>query len=356
MNNPAQASSQSIWKIFAALGAVLLTCCCLGLVCYLAGLFVIVDKDVGLIPTPTLDLQCETADCLKACIRRLPDFEMAPLGDHWSELSKKQGGFELARYRLDEETHQLKQVALPSVPEYLQPYQADIQFHQRIWDYFTQIFPNDNDVHVSYMAVYMDSSEERYSASIWDLDGKWRLYVNLVEFNNPKSVVATLAHEYGHMLTLNKNQVINIPSEYGLEMEQADFDKMRAECNGQFFSGYQCAIEKSYLNEFGNRFWIGDVYDTWIQAFLLSDKDQDAYRSAIDELYAKYSDQFVSDYAATNPHEDIAESWTEFIMRPKPLDTSIADQKVLFFYEFPELVQLRSEIIHGVCQYAVEQK
>lgn len=77
------------------------------------------------------------------------------------------------------------------------------------------------------------------------------------------------------------------------------------------------------------------------------------YRTALDEFYANHRAQFVSPYAATNPREDIAESWTEFILRPKPSGTSIADQKVLFFYEFQELVQTREEIIQGVCQYAV---
>ncbi|HEU0291661.1 MAG TPA: hypothetical protein VFR47_02945 [Anaerolineales bacterium] len=341
----------SAWKVWAVLGALLLICC-LGVLCYWMALFVVVDRNISLVPTATLNPTCETANCLNACIRRLPDFEIAPLGNRWSELSKKEGGYELARYRLDEQTSELKQVAQPTVPEYLGPYQTDTQLHQRIWNYFTGIFPNDTELHVSYMAVYMDSSEDRYQASIWNLDGKWRLYINLVEFNDPESVVDTLAHEYGHMLTLNGNQVTALPDEYGLEREQTDFDKMRAKCNGQFFSGYECAIEKSYLNEFGNRFWVGDVYDTWVQVFLLSEKDQ----SAIDEFYTKYSDQFVTDYAATNPHEDIAESWTEFIMRPKPTGTSIADQKILFFYEFPELVQLRSEVIYNVCQYAITQK
>jgi hypothetical protein len=355
MKETTHSSPQSLLKILAVLGALILICCA-GVLSYWAALYFVVDNNIGLLPTATLNPTCEESDCLNACIRRLPDFDVAPLGDHWSELSKKEGGYELARYRLDEPTEQLKQISLPTVPEYLQPYQANVQLHQRIWNYFTEIFPNDADVHVSYMAVYIDTSEEHYSASIWDLDGKWRLYINLVEFNDPEAVVATLAHEYGHMLTLNKNQVIGIRSEYGLEMEQADFDKMRAQCNGQFFSGYECAIEKSYMNEFGNRFWTGEVYDTWVQAFLLLDKDRDAYQSAIDELYTKYSDRFITDYAATNPHEDIAESWTEYIMRPKPFGTSIADQKVLFFYEFPELVELRSEIIHGVCQYAIAQK
>ena len=80
------------------------------------------------------------------------------------------------------------------------------------------------------------------------------------------------------------------------------------------------------------------------------------YKTEVHEFYAKYPDQFVSEYAATNPVEDIAESWTEFVMRPKPTGTSIADQKVQFFYEYPELVETRRQILQGVCKYASEEK
>jgi hypothetical protein len=79
-------------------------------------------------------------------------------------------------------------------------------------------------------------------------------------------------------------------------------------------------------------------------------------RCPLHEFYTKYPEQFVGEYAATNPEEDIAESWTEFVMRPKPIGTSIADQKVQFFYEYPELVKIRREILQGVCKYASEQK
>ena len=79
-------------------------------------------------------------------------------------------------------------------------------------------------------------------------------------------------------------------------------------------------------------------------------------QTKVHEFYSKYPDQFVSEYAATNPREDIAESWTEFVMRPKPTDTSTADQKVQFFYEYPELVETRRQILQGICKYASEEK
>ena len=66
-------------------------------------------------------------------------------------------------------------------------------------------------------------------------------------------------------------------------------------------------------------------------------------------LYEKYKDQFVTDYAPTSPEEDIAESWSYFVLKPKPGSSTIANRKVLFFYEFPELVALRQQIAHNLC-------
>jgi hypothetical protein len=51
----------------------------------------------------------------------------------------------------------------------------------------------------------------------------------------------------------------------------------------------------------------------------------------------------------TNPEEDIAESWSFFILSPKPAGNTIAEQKILFFYNYSELVQLRNEILNNLC-------
>lgn len=329
--------------------------CCIGLFCYSASLFYIVEKDISLIPAPTLDLACTDTTCLNICIDRLPAFEIPPLANNRIELIKHPGGYELARYRLDEQNGQLVNVAMPFIPEYLKPYQADAQLHQRIWNYFTELYPNTPETHASYMIVFMDASETRPAARVWQLDGKWRLYVNLLDFDSPYSVLFILTHEYGHILTLGKTQLQNIKADYGLYKEQEEFDKMRAECSDRFFTGYDCTTEKSYLNAYGNRFWNGEVYDAWVK-ILLQEQDAEANQKALKEFYAKYSDQFARAYSATNPLEDIADSWTEFILHPKPTGTSIADQKVLFFYEYPELVHMREEIIQGICQNASEQK
>jgi hypothetical protein len=74
-----------------------------------------------------------------------------------------------------------------------------------------------------------------------------------------------------------------------------------------------------------------------------------AYYNALYQFYQAHSAEFVDDYAATHPTEDIAESFTYFVFSPKPAGASIKEQKIKFFYEYPELVQLREGILSGIC-------
>ena len=69
----------------------------------------------------------------------------------------------------------------------------------------------------------------------------------------------------------------------------------------------------------------------------------------LDSFYNTYQDQFLTDYAHTNPAEDIAESFTFFILSARPELDSIASEKNLFFYEYPELIELRMQILKNIC-------
>ncbi|MEZ4643120.1 MAG: hypothetical protein R3E31_10390 [Chloroflexota bacterium] len=66
--------------------------------------------------------------------------------------------------------------------------------------------------------------------------------------------------------------------------------------------------------------------------------------SDMEDFYYDHEDWFVTDYAATNPGEDIAESFTAFILQPKPTEDTLAAEKILFFYDYPELVALRKDL------------
>lgn len=62
------------------------------------------------------------------------------------------------------------------------------------------------------------------------------------------------------------------------------------------------------------------------------------------DFYDLHPKLFVSEYAASSPDEDIVESFTFFVKNEKPLDSLVRDEKVRFFYQYPELVQMRNNL------------
>jgi len=119
--------------------------------------------------------------------------------------------------------------------------------------------------------------------------------------------VHTIIHEYGHIMSLNDEQLKG------------------------------CARSDSYLNGFYNRFW-ADIAN---EHSAISEDDYDE----LDAFYSKYQDRFVSDYAATNPVEDLAEVFSYFVTgNSQPTGNQIKDEKIRYLYEFPELVSIREHM------------
>lgn len=127
----------------------------------------------------------------------------------------------------------------------------------------------------------------------------------------------TIVHETGHLITLFSSQVIveNIDDPYNAEVEQK----------------YQ---PNSYLMKFYNQFW-SNRYEEFLK---LIEKTGDTF-----DFYEKYKNEFVSDYAASNLEEDIAESFRVFVFEDRPTGDSIIDEKIKFFYQFDEIVKWRDE-------------
>ncbi|NLY98552.1 MAG: hypothetical protein GX082_14240, partial [Clostridiaceae bacterium] len=42
--------------------------------------------------------------------------------------------------------------------------------------------------------------------------------------------------------------------------------------------------------------------------------------------------------------EDICETFAEFVLRNKPEGKTVAEQKILFFYEYEEMIEVRNHI------------
>ena len=179
----------------------------------------------------------------------------------------------------------------------------------------------------------------------------WIVEVDNADLEDRLGLYFTLVHEFGHLLTLGPDQVPPDLEIYN-DPENADLYDSKAAACPNFFPGEGCSLPDSYINVFHNRFWT-HLMDEWqpIDDLGYTD-DLEAYYEELYTFYENHEDEFVDDYAATNSSEDIAESFAYFIFSPKPTGASLAEQKILFFYEYPELVQLRAEILQSFCGIA----
>ncbi len=234
-----------------------------------------------------------------------------------------------------------------SVDSDLQDEQDDEQTHQQIWDYFTAIIPPDQRNVIAEYAIITDGQGGTLAAvsQTYTSPDLWSLQVDIADTVNYYELTFTLVHEFGHLLTLGPDQVppslaiFNNPEDDDLYFEEA------SACPN-YFPGEGCANSDSYIDDFYNQFWV-DIYDEWNEINL--EEDDDIYYEKLDEFYYKYEDQFVTSYAATNPEEDIAEAWAFFVFSPQPAGDTLAEEKVLFFYQYPELVELRANILKNMC-------
>lgn len=160
-----------------------------------------------------------------------------------------------------------------------------------------------------------------------DGNGKWQVVVNLAgyESSTERERSTTLIHELGHIVTLNSKQVNTGVDENGCPRPA-------------FYTGEGCARQGAYIAKFVDSFW--DSADLAAVGGGAGDNGE-----AATSLYERKSNAFVTDYAATNPGEDIAESFALFILDLRnPAPQTVAERKVTFFYQFPDLVSFRADM------------
>lgn len=234
-----------------------------------------------------------------------------------------------------------------SVPASLQDEQDDTAAHQKIWEYFTALIPLEYRPTLAEFSIMTDGTDNILAAvaQTYDDPNLWGLEVDIADTSDYYYFTFTLVHEFAHLFTLAPDQVIpSIAIFNNPEDEDVYFDEVSA-CP-TFFPGEGCSNPDSYINAFYNEFWL-DIYDEWNEINLI--EDEDLYYEKLDEFYYKYEDQFLTDYSVTHPAEDIAEAFGFFVFAEQPDGDTIAEQKILFFYRYPELVQLRSEILSNLC-------
>jgi hypothetical protein len=229
----------------------------------------------------------------------------------------------------------------------LQEQQADETTQQQVWDYYAALIPVENRNTIIEYSIFTDGVDNTLaSVTQAQTDPEaWALQVDIADTSDYYNLTYTLVHEYGHLLTLGPDQV---PPSLAVFNNPEDNDIYLQELSAcpDYFPGEGCANPDSYINAFYNQFW-ADIHAEWQEINL--EEDPDLLQQGLDDFYAKYQDQFVTDYAATNPEEDMAESWAFFVLSEEPAGDTLAEQKTLFFYNYPELVELRSAILNNLC-------
>ncbi len=190
--------------------------------------------------------------------------------------------------------------------------------HQLIWNEIESIIPskymamiNEFEINtdgIDEITAYVDSSDTRY----------WRISVDIRDIFGSDGdftsySINTIIHELAHIISLNSEQMTDDISDESLyTVEEGTLKK------------------DSYLNQFYHRFW-EDIIEEHSQS--------DEF-----EFFENHIDEFITDYAATNPGEDFAESFAYFVTSDKPSDDNIKFKKILFFYEYPEFITMRDDI------------
>lgn len=211
---------------------------------------------------------------------------------------------------------------------------SDIILYEKIWSYIKTIIPKDYIDFISKLEIYTDGYEDTLAYVINDEEilNKWIIAVDLrdsidykgnfnTEFRN------TLIHEFMHLISLNNTQIEDDFNQYA-ETYTIDEGSLKKD---------------SYLNVFYNKFWKDhrNYLDKTQRDYLSEEEKQEL----IYDFYLEHENEFVSDYAATNPVEDLAETFMYFVIEDKPKDNSIKSEKIKFLYNYEELVNLRNFII-----------
>jgi hypothetical protein len=186
------------------------------------------------------------------------------------------------------------------------------------WKRFAKLIPQERRTMISTFSL-IDKSETEFDGQVEEVDPKnhrWEL--RLKPGKDADDFV--MVHEFGHLLTLSPQQL------------DANVSKKKCPPYG-FWEG--CPRPGSFTERFVQQFWTADLVRQAEQNNVKLDKRNPGW--------------FVRDYSATNPGEDLADTFAEFVAnRNQPTGNRIVDQKINMFYADPDMVWLRDQIrVHG---------
>lgn len=296
-------------------------------------------------PEPDIIPRQQSGQPPAACEEKLADL-LSESGETYEGSSELAMEYTLVTYAVSGDV--ITVYEMPAIPGRLKTYQQDTALHEQIWRFIVDVVPPEYRSIVAYFVIITDGPAGVLGAvEQTDDPDTWSLQMDPQDAGNFADLATTLIHEITHLFTLDTSQVATDWTLFNNPDDYYAYERGDDACD-TYFMWEGCSYPDSYINLFFQRYWT-DIYDEWLE--INQEEDEETLENLLYDFYGRYPDRFVSDYAATSPEEDIAESFMYFVFAPRPTGESIAEEKILFFYEFPELAALRSHLVDGLCRY-----
>jgi hypothetical protein len=331
--------------LLAATAVIILACLCLptNSIPHLIGISTLVPTEPTVLPTATDTLP----EAVPLCVLDLTNLlsSSQSMKGNGNRL-RPDGEYTLVTYQVSGDM--LSDPVYADVPDSLKSYQQDTTAQQKIWDFITAVIPVDQRTMVTEFMLYTDGVDGSLGAvEQMDTPNNWIFELDMADAANFADLSTTVIHEFAHLLTLNSSQVTTDMLVFDNPDDRFIYDSEAATCP-TYFSYEGCSRADSYIYTFFNSFWTS-IYGEWTA--IDSEMDPNRRDQQLHRFYRKYADQFVSEYAATSPSEDLAESFMYYIFTLKPSSDTLSAQKIRFFYQFPEMVTLHDGLIEKLCTY-----
>jgi len=239
-----------------------------------------------------------------------------------------------------------------AIPNELKEWQVYDDKHHESWSIFTQVVPPRYMNDVVWFTIFTDGIEWLEMDVFLEQDSqKWSLLFDIQDWYclgdlDEDRVKFTMIHEFGHMLSLGPSEIDVDFELYDLGWEEDDtlndviLEKEQA-CETGIITTYGCTKEDSYINAFAQKFQVDKYSDSINFHYQIYSNE---WTENLWNYYTEHEDEYVTDYAASSTQEDFAETFTFFILSEKPQGNSVLEQKILFFYDYAELIEIRDFI------------
>ena len=188
-------------------------------------------------------------------------------------------------------------------------------WHAGAWERWVELVPSSSRRRVGRFETISGSFDGQVEP-VSDSLQVWILRISELEAD---VLDVALIHELGHLASLGPGEIL------------PDTDPSVEDNCVTYFSIEGCAIPGGLFDRFVAEFW--DMEGGW-----------DKGSTASERRFLDDPDSYVTGYAATNPGEDIAETFVFFVYRMRPNGVTISEEKMRLLWEFPHLVELREQL------------